>query len=648
MGVLSKRIQQKFIDKGYDLELISDIQPHGNINFKTSDRFFSSGNGVSTILYVFTYPSNQLRDGWISEITAISGTHTFFSFTLLNDDELTKQLKKAIQEKDGRVLQKGLHRTEKQKELIEASKLSDAYNDIDNNRNPFGLVYTRIFVTKPTVEELFERVSEIKQSAKKFDIAIFSGELELEFETPFVKPSNQLKMPNHLRGEVFDVHDVAGGYFFDYSKLEDEKGTYFGYTDTSGAVNFDFMKRDNKRTRSFMMLAGNPKMGQQLFAHHLIDDLYSKGHFIRNFDTTGAYKQQTETQHGLILSMASSENSINMFQVFPTDTKPNGLEVDEIASFKTHIEKLKTILKLLNSNITSDDLTRFEKNITNFYIDNGLWFRNPEKHFNEIRITKIKNEECLTLEDYVLYLKGTIRRAQNISNITEYQMRSFERIFDVFSGLLSNHINIFGQKTRVKDISSEKVVTFDFSGLQSEILNVQLFSALTFISSDINTNGKRCKQLMKKNNSIREEDLPHHIVNLPDAKRLINRHFSTGVSTLSNIINSMGWNFGGIILQFDSLQDVLFPGMTSSTYNSYVSDMQTIIGKMQYRVFAELSETDIQLLDIALGNSMSKAELSSLTKFQKHQLLLSISGIKNIIFTQQQLPTDLERYGVIE
>ncbi|MSE06906.1 virulence factor, partial [Lactobacillus salivarius] len=81
---------------------------------------------------------------------------------------------------------------------------------------------------------------------------------------------------------------------------EDQHGSYYGYTRTNGAINFNFLERDNRRTRSFMFISGNPNMGQTTFSLKVNDDLYSKGHYIRNFDASGKFSQQTRQQSGLI------------------------------------------------------------------------------------------------------------------------------------------------------------------------------------------------------------------------------------------------------------------------------------------------------------------------------------------------------------
>ncbi|XZR26906.1 virulence factor, partial [Streptococcus canis] len=69
--------------------------------------------------------------------------------------------------------------------------------------------------------------------------------------------------------------------------------------------------RDDRRTRSFMIVSGNPKMGQRSFLLKQTDDLYAKGHFIRNLDASGMFTDQTKQQEGLVLDLSGEANRIN-------------------------------------------------------------------------------------------------------------------------------------------------------------------------------------------------------------------------------------------------------------------------------------------------------------------------------------------------
>ena len=78
------------------------------------------------------------------------------------------------------------------------------------------------------------------------------------------------------------------------------------------------------------------------------------------------------------MDLSGEANRINIFQVFPTVTNEEGTEIDKKKSYNLHIQKLKSIFKLLNSEVTGDDLTTFGSMLNEFYIEEGLWARNPK------------------------------------------------------------------------------------------------------------------------------------------------------------------------------------------------------------------------------------------------------------------------------
>lgn len=645
MGFLSKYHAEKFAEAGVDLEFLRQIQPQGNLNFKY-DRFYYGGDGYYTVLHLYQYPSVGLGNFWLHDLMQIEGARSFLSLYHINSQEIQKQLSKSIGEKESRISGKAKS-TDNQRELDEIHDMMSLYREVTQQNAAMVGFYVRIFVTAPTEEKLFKKVDEIKDKLARYKMTILIGELDYEYLAPFIPPSKQIKLPNKRRGTVARARDIAGGYFFNHTKLEDQHGSYYGFTPTNGAVNFNFLERDDKRTRSFMLISGNPSMGQTTFSLKVNDDLYAKGHFLRNFDSDGTFTKQTRKQQGLILDLSGSQNRINPFQVFPTVTNSEGTAVDEIRSFQLHIEKLKNMFKMLNDDATGDDMTVFKKVATNFYIDHHIWYRNPRLHEQELRATKIRKEEYPILSDFVNYLYDVERMyAQKRTATNSFVLASITRIKQTFESALQTHAGIFEGTTEFQDISSEQVVTFDFSALKGEpsIYNAQVFSVLSLVSADVTNNGKHNKRVLQANPGLNEANLPHYVVNIAKAENLINPRYQRSVDLLADIMTSMGENYAGIILSVQSLQGILFEAGTS-TNDPYVVAVKRIFGLMQYRVFAQTAETDIPLLANALAGSMNKSELETLPKLRKKQLFMNIAGVGNLVFKQQFLSGEEERYG---
>lgn len=649
MPKISKRKQRKLQAEGYDLEFISQVQPQGNIDFKKHDRYWVSGDGCHTVLHYYEYPSEDLDQFWLTDLMQISGTRSFLSLYRENNTELKKDITDSIEEKSTRITGNS-KLTSNQQELDEIRDLQQLNREITKKNIAMLGMYVRVFSSATTKEELFKKVEEIKDKTSNYKSTILSGELDFEYHSPFIPAKYQVDLPNSRKGRPIRAHDLAGGYFFNHTKLEDQRGFYLGWTPTKGAVNFNFLERNEKRTRSFMILSGNPKMGQKSFLLKHTDGLYAKGNYIRNFDANGTFTELTQKQHGLILDLSGEVNRINIFQIFPTATNAEGTEVDEQQSYKLHIEKLKNILKLLNDQVTGDDLITFGKILNEFYIAENLWFVNPALHEDELRATQLDNEDYPILSDFLLYLDDYKRRLTQKRQKDEEELKSVKRIYNTFDEMLTSNASMFEGITEFQDISTEQVVTFDLSGLKNmpNLLNAQIFSVLSLVSADIVNNGKRCKRLLKENPKLSEMDLEHYIVNISEAQTLINPRYETSVKLLADVIDSMGENFAGVVLSVNSLQGILFEAGSGNYKDPYVIAVKRIFELMQYRVFAQTDETSVPLLANALTSSMNQSELETLPRLSKGQLFMNIAGVGNLVFNQQLLQSEVQRYGGIQ
>lgn len=646
MPELSKRRQRQLKAAGYDLAFLSQVQPQGNIDFASNDRYWTSGDGYHTVLHFYEYPSEDLDRFWLSDLMLIPGTRAFLSTYRENNKVLRQEITDSIEEKSTRITGNS-KLTANQQELDEIHDLQELNREITKKNISMLGMYVRVFVSASTKEELFHKVEDIKDKTSNFKSTILSGELDFEYHAPFIPAQYQIDLPNRRRGIPVKTHDLAGGYFFNHTKLEDRRGVYMGWTPTKGAVNFNFLERDDHRTRSFMIISGNPKMGQRSFLLKHTDGLYAKGNFIRNFDADGTFIEQTRKQHGLILDLSGSANRINIFQVFPTATSEDGTEVDKKKSYHLHIEKLKNIFKLLNDDVSGDDLTTFGMILNEFYIDEGLWARNPNLNPEKLKATELVADEYPILSDFVHYVEDYETTLQHKKHADKIELKSVNRILSTFKVLETAHGGIFEGTTEFQDISAEQVVTFDFSGLREipSLLNAQIFSVLSLVSADVVNHGKRCKQILKTSPEKSEMDMPHYIVNISEAQTLINPMYERSVKLLADIIDSMGENFAGVVLSVNSLRGILFESGGNTYKDPYVMAVQRIFGLMQYRVFAQTDDTSVPLLANALSGSMNQSELEALPRLSKGQLFMNVAGVGNIVFNQQLLAPEIKRYG---
>lgn len=641
MGTLSKKKRKKYEEAGYDLSFVQRVQPHGNVDM-TKSKYYTTGDGIYTILTVYDYPTEGLGFAWLKKLCQRDYVRSFLSIKTANNVELMKELEKSIGETESQVSGKE-KTTTNARNVDQIYDMTQLFRAISNQNIPMKSIWISLFIFAPTKEKLEERQQDIFDHCSQFKMVVLQDELHLEYQAPWIDPENRELLGNQRKGTPITVKDLAGGFFFEHTKLEDEAGSYFGYTRTRGAINFDFFKQTNRRTRPLMFVSGNPNMGQETFVMNVMDDLFAKGHFIRtiNADTTGRYNQLTRLQQGIILDLAGTENRINPFQIFPTATKDDGVTIDEVQSFSLHIEKLKNMLSMLNGDITADDLQVFEQLLTRFYIDWNMWFVNPQEHEGELRATKINNEEYPILRDFLQWLDTEKR-----NNREPFYTTSLNRIYMTFTSLLSTKGDMFNGVTEFQDVSQEQVVTYDVSKLlgQQGIFNAQVFSVLSLLSADILNHAKKNRALVKQQPEMKDT-LKYYAVNFNNAENIIHRNFPMGVELMVQMVEKMSENYAGVIIGVKSLQGILFERGAGSGYDPFVVAVKKLFGIMQYRIFAQTSETDIPLLADALAGSLSESEIGYLPNLAKEQLFFNITGETNLVFTQQLFEQQLERYG---
>lgn len=372
--------------------------------------------------------------------------------------------------------------------------------------------------------------------------------------------------------------------------------------------------------------------------------MFARGYFIRNFDVANEYLDQTRDQGGTILSLDGRTNRINPFEIFPTVTNEDGSQVDEINSFNQHVNKLKNMFAFMNTAATSDDLTMLENLIIDFYIQQGLWTKNPQAHPEKVHTIGLPPDQYPILSDFLVYLNQQQRVFQN-ENRTMTQRDTMTRIINTFQRMKTTESEMFDGTTSVPDFENKQVVTFDISGLKehgNDIFNAQVFSILNLMSAHIISNGKKYRRLMKEG-KISSEDIPRYYMNIDEGENLITPTFSFGVETLASLMEQMRKNFCGITIAAPTIKD-LIPD-TVNADSPYLRAVRKMFGLMQYRGFFQLSDDDLPSLARALGNSTTQEELQTITKLEKKQLLFNINGDRNLVFTVQATQNELQRYN---
>ncbi|HAT53814.1 MAG TPA: conjugal transfer protein [Lactobacillus sp.] len=641
-----KTLKQKEISeleaKGYDLGFIARTQPQGNV-IPHAD-YIQIGDTYVTCLRIWKYPPHGLEMFWGVPLVSGDSTYSVISLGTENHDQVVKWLDRSTSEQATRVSGKA-----------KASDNSDAIGAVNDQMTLLNMVkrhgevlkrtYWRLFVYANTLDELHKRVAKVKQDHTEFSMSAYAEEQLYDFQSVFVPPMSEEKMPNSDHGIPISAYALGGSYLFNHVKLDDPRGTYFGYTKTNGEVMWDPFYRDRKRTRSFFLELGNPGMGKSGFGKKINDDVFSRGAWIRNFDLSHEYEDQTIGQGGIVIPLDSPKFKINLFQVFPTVTSKNGDYVDQASSFDANTEKLKNVLQFLNNKTTDDDLTTLETWITDFYINEELWIKNARKHQNVPPIAELSPEKYPTLSEFVTFIKQAQRNAITNAHaqLPEYKSQSMDRIVNAFSTLLVDHGDLFDGPTLMPALSSTQVIDFDYSGLvqgSKAIFNIQFYQVLSLMSQDIVRNGTYYREALRQK-KITTDDIRWYYLNFDEVENVITPRFPFGVEFLAKMMEQMRKNMCAINMIAPTIKDIILDG-TSSATDPYVIAVRKIFGLMQIIFNFQTSDVDLPSLRLAYGGSSTHSELQSLTKLRQGEVNANISGDRNIQFTVQL--TDEERY----
>ena len=627
---------------GYDLDFLARIQPQGIL--KRHARYLEMGDGYVTCLRVYKYPAHGLMPFWGVPLTNNDATMAVISLGTEDRTEILKQLSRSATEQKIRV-------SGKAKEIDNVAA-SGTYMDqmrlmsqISQANEVMKRVYMRIFVYAPTLAELEKRTKRLIRENGQFMMARYADEQLSDFESIFIPTMSEQDMLNHPVGVPISARSMSGSYPFNHVKLEDPNGSYYGYTRTSGEVMFDPFQRDRHRTRSFFFVTGNAGMGKSTLLKKLNDDVFARGAYIRNFDVSSEYTDQTRDQNGVIIKLDQPENMINPFEVFPTVVNDDGT-VDEINSFAQHVTKLKNFFKFLSEDANSDDMTMLDSWIQDFYIDQNLWVRNPQQNARSMRITGLDHDMYPTLRDFVLYANERQRKAERDPRmrLTSNMVTSMNRITSTFANIEESKGDMFDGITQFRDLTNEQVVTFNIQGLLAQgkpIFNAQIYSVLTLLSADIIKNGMKLRRQLK-NGTLDMYSIPWYYLNIDEVENIINPKFTFGVEFLASMMEQMRKNFCAITMAAPTIKDLI---MNGNSHDPYVLAVQKIFSLFQIRFFFQISDDDLPRLQMALGGSTTTDELQGLTKLEKTEVLMNINGDRNVQFKVEITHDEERRYG---
>lgn len=618
------------LTKGYNPELISQVQSQGGLSFKNAN-FVRFGDGYLTCVHIYKYQS-LVSDFWLEQLMSLENTLVTLDVGTANKKQMIDEINKSMAEQDTRFINA--------KDNVDRIDARDSYEELDDLYNQItkGEIMKRIllraYVRGKTLEELETNVKNTVEELESLNFrgAVFVNEQEWEWESLFTSFTNQQDYTNKRKGKEVPSTTVAGGYPFHYTYLGDESGTYYGTTDTNGSVIFDIFHKDTQRKYYNALMIGKMGSGKSTMLKKVVLDNAIKGHKVRILDVTGEFGELVEELGGKQVALDGSEGMTNPLQVFKTVTNDDGTP-NEQGSFTQHISKMSIFYNFLNSSSNNIEVKKFKILLRQLYIEKGLW---SDDENETIKITDFPNNEYPIFSDFLSLVERElyedVKEKRVKPSLTSQETKLLQNILLTVQDLVQNYGNIFNGVSSIEDFDEELVVSFplrNLTNLEPEIYQAQIFNIMNMLWDGMIVDGSPQFEAFNRGNLAFDEaqkyliviDEAHHLINTKDVSQ-------PAVEYLVKFMREARKYFGGIFFVSHLITD--FVPADSKSENA--ENVKNLFRLTQYKFIAQQDAESTQTIKTVFDGQLTDSELRIIPTLEVGSVILSISGVKNISF----------------
>lgn len=637
MSALLERIQSIFssksndevkFEKGYNPSLISQIQSQGGVSFK-SGNYVKMGDGYISCVHVYKYQS-LVSDFWLERIMSIENTLVTLDVSTPNKTEIIEEINKSMSEQDTR-----FYNAKDNLDRIDAKtnyqELNALYETITKGEIMKRIIL-RAYVKGKTLEELETNVRATIEELESYNFrgAVLVNEQEWEWESIYSSYTNQQDYINKRKGKEIPSMSLAGGYPFHYTHLNDENGTYYGTTDTNGSVIFDLFHKDNQRKYYNALMIGKMGSGKSTMLKKILKDNAIKGDKVRILDVTGEFRPLVHALGGREIALDGSEGIINPLQVYKTVTNEDGsTNID--GSFTQHISKMSILYSFLSGNPNNSEIKEFKILLRKLYIQKGLW---SEEEL--INVTEFSVKDYPIFSDLLALVKEElyedIDKKIIHKNLSDNRSIRLENIALTLDDIVKNYGKIFNGISSIENFEDELVVSFplrNLTNLEDRIFQAQTFSIMNLLWDGMISDGSPQFNAYNQGKLQFDEamkyliiiDEAHHLINTDDLSK-------PAVDYLVKFMREARKYFGGLLFASHLITDFVPDGSKSEN----AENVKNLFRLTQYKFIAEQDAESTEKLRNVFDSQLTDSELSKIPRLQTGEVILAISGVKNITF----------------
>lgn len=482
---------------------LQEIAPLGNIKFYSD--YFLTGINYGTILTFVADAGavNSLPPMWGSRLIPVT-----------KDESVTARLIVAFQTRPNswvesrsavasEVSETARREAEMANQALEANRNRKRSQDNRTATSEIAMgasyldVTYKILLYAPTLDALKEATADLaRRYQTRFGSARLTqniGQQQDDYRNMLGPATTQL---GHHDG--FTSIEFAGFYPFVGKGWRDPAGDYVGLS--VGDVNQTPVLYDANTTGNITLIGAS---GRAMMAGR--DKPYS-------FSAQAAWQTyfvQSELMQGrnvyeLVLnnedpsrigaSLEESSGTVPMDKGMINPLQAFGEVKDELSAYAILKNKLKTMLKQLNDDLTQDDLMLFDDALDVFYIDQGLWAENPQDNRDRLRMVGLDDyTQIPRLKQLVVFMQGQYRiYAQGTATISPNQDMAggYKRLAGMIRSMQSSYGDLFDTYTTFDDsgIRRKQRKIFPFAKLQqkgNDVLMAQFINILTYIIGEL-------------------------------------------------------------------------------------------------------------------------------------------------------------------
>ncbi|MDD9150457.1 ATPase [Sporolactobacillus sp. CQH2019] len=621
-----------------DLQFVYDTQPQGGLSFK-DELFIRKGNGYEGCIHIYRFPF-QFSAYWLNTITSLPDTIVTVDTMTETSIDYGAQIKYSTDELAARV-KEATHQQYADVAGEELATLRQLGLDVRQNGEVIKRVQVRIYLHAATRADLQKRIGEIVKQLDTdgYKSQVFLAEAKEEWQSLFLDAPTQKILRTHREGVEIPAEVMGIGFAHNVTSLRDPTAGFYGLTRTRGTVYWDMFHKTNRRLSYDVFIAGDKGGGKSTLIKRILRDNAAKGNYIRGFDKSGEFLAVTQDQGGKTINLDGTGGRINLMQVFPTITQPgeDNLAIDEAGSFRQHVSKLHMICHILNLEATSTDLNQFDELVYDFYKSIDLW-GNGQTH-----ITDLPEDQYPILSDFFTYIEDRYA--------AEKEDRIRARIGDIvqlIKKLVNSFSDLFDGPTTIPDLMNEQIVFYDIGNLSAfdeDIFNIQIYNALTQIWSDMMRIGRREKEAYE-NHLKSWWDITRFLIIGDECHNWLNLQTWFTAEFFATLLSEDRKFFSGVVLATQRLER-MFPkaaGANDPKTIRAANKLAEIFGLTQYKFLVKTDESSMDLVRRLFKDQITENEYAMIPKFEKGDVLLSISGDQNLIFHVEVTEDELDLF----